>query len=347
MKSFPAILSVTMLAAIGLTGCSKKEEAAPPQVSRPAPPPPPPAAPPVTETKPAPAAPAAPTVAQPAVSQVTSAVVAKVGDKLPPEVTNITSAVTAAGGPAVVGGLRKFLQPGAPTAPPAPLAPAPTTAAAPVTLATLSHGEMTGGLKEALAHGIQHAITQLGKDGGFLNNLDVKIPMPQTLSQVDKALRAMGQGKMADEFIATINHAAEQAVPEAAQVFGDAIKAMTVADARAVLTGPNDSATQHFRKTGEEQLRQKFLPIVKTATEKAGVTAAYKNMIGKAGPAASFLGKEAGDLDGYVTQKSLDGLFKMIAVEEKRIRENPVARTTDILKKVFGAPPFTNSSTPN
>lgn len=205
------------------------------------------------------------------------------------------------------------------------------------TPAALTPDEIAGGLKEALAKGVSNAVTQLGKDGGFLNNLAVRIPMPENLQKIEKALRAVGQGQMADEFVATINHAAEQAVPQAAEVFGNAIKAMTVDDARAILTGPKDSATQYFRKTSEAQLREKFLPIVKGATEKTGVTVAYKNLIGKAGPAATLLGKDAGDLDGYVTQKSLDGLFHMIAIEEVRIRENPVARTTALLQKVFGS----------
>jgi len=134
-----------------------------------------------------------------------------------------------------------------------------------------------------------------------------------------------------------MNHAAEQAVPLAANIFTGAITNMTVADAKDILTGPNDAATQYFRKTSEDKLREKFEPIVKDATAQTGVTSAYKNLIKQAGPMAAFLGADAGDLDGYITQKSLDGLFKMIATEEKKIRENPVARSTDLLKKVFGS----------
>jgi hypothetical protein len=201
----------------------------------------------------------------------------------------------------------------------------------------LTQDEMIRGLKEALAKGTQQAVASLGKDGGFLKNLDVKIPMPENLQRVEKTLRKLGQDRYADEFVATMNHAAEQAVPLAAGVFTSAITNMTVADAKAILTGPNDAATQYFRKTGEEQLREEFRPIVKDATTKTGVTAAYKNLIKQAGLMTAFLGADASDLDGYVTQKSLDGLFKMIATEEKRIRENPVARSTDLLKKVFGA----------
>jgi hypothetical protein len=142
---------------------------------------------------------------------------------------------------------------------------------------------------------------------------------------------------MADEFVATMNHAAEQAVPIAAHVFAGAITNMTVDDAKAILTGPNDSATQYFRKTSGTQLHEQFLPIVKEATAKTGVTASYKNLMAQAGPMSSFLGKDAGDLDGYVTTKALDGLFKMVAAEEAKIRENPMARTSDLLKKVFGS----------
>jgi hypothetical protein len=211
-----------------------------------------------------------------------------------------------------------------------------TASGATSAVATLTQDEMARGLKEALAKGVNHAVSELGKNDGFLNNLDVRIPMPERLQQVEKTLRMLGQDKMADEFVATMNHAAEQAVPLAADVFTGAITNMTVEDAKTILTGPNDAATQYFRKTSEAQLQDKFLPIVKNATEKVGVTAAYKNLLRQAGPAAQFLGQDAGDLDGYITRKSLDGLFKMIAAEEKHIRENPVARTSDLLKKVFG-----------
>jgi len=201
----------------------------------------------------------------------------------------------------------------------------------------LTQDEMVRGLREALGKGVNQAVTNLGKDGGYLKNLDVKIPMPPKLQSVERTLRKLGQDKIADDFVATMNHAAEQAVPLAANIFTGAITNMTVADAKDILTGPNDAATQYFRKTSEDKLREKFEPIVKDATAQTGVTSAYKNLIKQAGPMAAFLGADAGDLDGYITQKSLDGLFKMIATEEKKIRENPVARSTDLLKKVFGS----------
>jgi len=220
------------------------------------------------------------------------------------------------------------------TAPAAQVAP---VVPAPITVAGIPQDEVTRALKEALAKGTQLAIANLGKEGGFLNNLDVKIPMPDSLKTIEKGLRAMKQDRLADEFVTTINRAAEKAVPEAATIFADAIGQMTVQDARAILAGSNDAATQFFRKTSETQLKTKLLPIVQQATAHAGVTASYKNLTQAAGPAAAFLGRDAGDLDAYVTQKSMDGLFKMIAVEEAKIRTHPVARTTALLQKVFGA----------
>ena len=207
-----------------------------------------------------------------------------------------------------------------------------TTAAA-----VLSDEEVVKGLKEALSKGTQQAIANLGKDGGFLNNLDVKIPMPDELAKVEKLMRKLGQDKYADQFVATMNHAAEKAVPEAATLFADSISQMTLADAKSILKGPDDAATQYFRKTSEAKLKERFLPIVKNATDQAGVTAAYKKLMQKAGPTAQLLGVGNTDLDTYVEGKAVDGLFMMIAAEEKRIRENPVARTTDLLKKVFGS----------
>jgi len=202
---------------------------------------------------------------------------------------------------------------------------------------SLTDTEMVSGLKEALDKGTQFAVDTLGEDGGFLDNKKVKIPMPESLSWVEKSLRTLHQDELADEFIATMNHAAEQAVPEAAAIFGDAIQQMSVEDAKGILTGPDDSATKYFRTKTEAALTEKMRPIVEQATARTGVTSAYKNMTASAGGLTSMLSSDATDLDGYVTGKTLDGLFLMIAEEEKKIRENPLARSTDLLKKVFGA----------
>ena len=215
-------------------------------------------------------------------------------------------------------------------------------------LASLSQDQMVQGLKDALAKGLQEAIAGLGHDGGFLTNLNVKIPMPEKLQKVETALRAMKEDKLADDFVTTMNHAAEQAVPEAGGVFADALKQMTIEDAKSILSGPNDAATQYFQKTTQTNLYARFYPIVQKATEKTGVTAAYKNLMEKAnvgqglgslGSAlgSSLLGKDSMDIDAYVTNKAMDGLFKMVAEEEQQIRQNPVARTTDMLQTVFGA----------
>jgi len=144
----------------------------------------------------------------------------------------------------------------------------------PISLASLSEAEVAKALKEALAQGVKNAVANLGKDDGFLKNAKVKIPMPDSLKQIEKALRAMKQDKLADEFVATMNRAAEQAVPVAASIFADALTKMTVEDAKNILSGAPDAATQFFRRTSEPQLKERFLPIVKTATEKVGVTAA-------------------------------------------------------------------------
>lgn len=225
-------------------------------------------------------------------------------------------------------------------------------ASGPAALAALSDTQIVGGLKDALGNGLQHAIANLGHDGGFLTNLAVRIPLPEKLQTAEKALRAVHEDKLVDDFEATMNHAAESAVPAAASVFGDAVKQMSIDDAKSVLTGPPDSATQFFRRTTQTNLYAKFYPIVQQATAKAGVTGAYKNMMAKVSSdsplggslggsfgsmAGKYLGPDALDVDAYVTSKTLDGLFKMVADEEKNIRANPVARTTDLMQKVFGA----------
>ncbi len=217
-------------------------------------------------------------------------------------------------------------------------------------LGGLSEGQLAEALKQSLGNGIQQAVAKLGSTDGFTTNLNVKILLPDKLKSVEKTLRALKQDKLADDFVATMNRAAEQAVPVAAGIFGDALKQMNIDDAKNILTGPNDAATQFFRRTTQTNLYAKFYPLVQQATAKAGVTAAYKTMMAKVGGSAgdglmgslggltkNYLGADAVDVDAYVTNKTLDGLFKMIADEELRIRQNPAARTTDLLKQAFGA----------
>lgn len=196
--------------------------------------------------------------------------------------------------------------------------------------------DAVGGLKEALLKGVTKSVMELGRDGGFFENKRVRIPTPAPLRPVEKTLRFMRQGKLVDDFQLAMNHAAELAVKEALPVFKDAVQQMTISDAAGIVTGPKDSATQYFRRKTEARLTEKFLPIVKEATSRTGATAAYKNLLSRAGPLADVGDKNALDLDDYVTRKALDGLFLLIADEERNIRENPAARTTALLRKVFG-----------
>ncbi len=205
-------------------------------------------------------------------------------------------------------------------------------------IAGLSGEEIAAGLKEALDVGMQRAVELLSREGGFLNDAKVKIPLPDSLKQVETALRAVKQDRYADEFVATMNQAAERAVPETLAIFSDAIRNMTLEDAKAILNGPDDAATQYLRKTGEGRLQQAILPIVKEATARAGVTSAYKKMLDSVGEfLRTFLDSDSLDIDHYVTGKAMDGLFLKLAEEEKQIREDPLARSTDLLKKVFGS----------
>jgi len=207
----------------------------------------------------------------------------------------------------------------------------------------LNSNEMAEGLREALSKGVNIAIDYLGKEDGFLADSKVRIPMPDHLKKVSSSLRTLGQGKYADEFELTMNRAAEAAVPEARDIFLDAINSMTIEDARGILDGPDDAATNYFRKIGEQRLRNSMLPIVKKATNQAGMTNAYNNLIGNMSFLSDWMDTQSLDLNEYVTSEALNGLFLMIAQEEKKIRdqeekkirENPVARTTDLLKKVF------------
>ena len=202
----------------------------------------------------------------------------------------------------------------------------------------LTSEDRIAGLKEALGQGVSSAIKTLGTTDGFWADELVKIALPDQLETLAKTARKIGAGKYVDQFHQTLNRAAEQAVPAAADIFGDAIKNMTIEDAVDILSGPDDAATQYFRGQTEDNLKEQFHPIVSTATNEAGATQAYKNLQSKAGGVMSLLGGgDEMDLDTYVTDKALDGLFFYVAAEEKKIRENPVARTTDLLKMVFGS----------
>lgn len=201
----------------------------------------------------------------------------------------------------------------------------------------ISDFEISDGLKAALFQGVESAIGRLGRRNGFLDNPRVFIPLPSTLKKTEKTLRFLGQGKKVDEFVEAMNHAAEEAVPVAADIFFDSVKQMSFNDARNILfSGQEDSATRFFRQTSENRLRQEFRPIVEEFTARVGVTQKYKDMVGRYGFLGRFVGQDASDIDGYITEKALDGLFLLMADEERRIRRDPIGRTTSILRKVFG-----------
>lgn len=207
---------------------------------------------------------------------------------------------------------------------------------APAGTAALDNSTIIAGLREALAQGTTKAINQLGRTDGFWQNAAVRIPLPAPISNLDKTLRQLGQGARVDEFQLTLNRAAERAVPQVADIFGNAVRQMSVADARAILDGPDDAATRYFQRTATDSLRQKVLPIVRDATANVGVTQSYKQLAAKAGPLLKMSGQSLPDLDTYVTDQTLAGLFTTIAGEEASIRENPAARSSEILQRVFG-----------
>jgi len=203
-----------------------------------------------------------------------------------------------------------------------------------VDLASLSNKDVVAGLKEALSQSSSAAVAKLGVKNGFLGNQRVKIPLPEKLQKVEGAMRKFGLGAYADELILTMNHAAEAAVPEAKPLLLSAVKKMTVQDAKGILSGGDDAATRYFRTNTESALRTKFLPIVSQATRKVGLAEKYNAFAGK----ASTLGlTDHPNLEQYVTQKALDGLFLMMKDEEKAIRSNPADYSGKLLNKVFSA----------
>jgi hypothetical protein len=211
-----------------------------------------------------------------------------------------------------------------------------STGLASAQLDKISNQDAGTGLKAALEKGTQAAVTNLGKTDGFLGNNAVKIPLPDSLKRYEKMMRTVGMGKYADELVLTMNRAAEAAVPEAKTLFVDAVKKMSLQDAKGILMGGNTSGTDYFKRTTSEPLRAKFLPIVAQATKKVQLADKY-NEYASRGAKFGLVKKEDANLDGYVTQKTLDGLFFMVAEEEKRIRANPVAAGSEIIRKVFGA----------
>jgi hypothetical protein len=203
-------------------------------------------------------------------------------------------------------------------------------------LERFSQKDTTAALKSALEQGSREAVASLGRTDGFLGNPAVKIPLPPSLQRAESLMRRIGMGHHADELVTTLNRAAEAAVPEARQLLVDSVKKMSVQDAKAILTGGETSATEYFRRTTSSALHARFLPIVRKSTERVGLAQKY-NEYAQQGVAFGLVKKEDANLDDYVTQKALDGLYVMIAEEEKKIRKDPVGAGTAIIRKVFGA----------
>ncbi|MGR8948476.1 MAG: DUF4197 domain-containing protein [Gammaproteobacteria bacterium] len=199
----------------------------------------------------------------------------------------------------------------------------------------VSDSDIASGLKEALLKGSKAAVENLGTPDGFLKNADVKIPMPKHLSMIESGLRTIGQDSVADSFVESMNRAAERAVPEAANVFTDAVKNMSIDDAKGILNGGDHAATDYLRRTSSDKLRDRFKPLVNEAIGQVGVTGKYQDLVNKADVLSGFVDTDKLDLGNYVTDKALDGVFFMVGEEERKIRENPAARTSELLKKVF------------
>src|SRR5450830_2010062 len=200
----------------------------------------------------------------------------------------------------------------------------------------LSNADASSGLKAALIQSAGKAVGQLGAVDGFFNNPQVKIPLPDSMQKAEKAMRMFGMGKQADELVLKMNRAAEAAVPEAETLLVNAVKQMSVEDAKNILTGGDDAATQYFKKTTSAPMAEKFLPIVKKATENVALAQQY-NKFAAMGSQYGLVNKDQANLEQYVTQKTLDGVYLMMAQEEKAIRQDPMGQASSLLKKVFGA----------
>ena len=208
--------------------------------------------------------------------------------------------------------------------------------AAAATIADLSNAEAVRGLKQALNDGSAAAVARLGVENGYYANPNVKIPLPPSLQQVERGLRAFGMRRQADELVLTMNRAAEAAVPEAKQLLVDAVKTMSVQDAKGILGGGDTAATEYFQRSTRSQLGRRFLPIVKQATDRVGLAQQYNALAGQ-GVALGLVKEDQGSIESYVTQKALDGLYFMIGEQEKAFRQDPVGATSDIVRRVFGA----------
>ncbi|MCE9550257.1 MAG: DUF4197 domain-containing protein [Betaproteobacteria bacterium] len=218
--------------------------------------------------------------------------------------------------------------------------PATTEAAKPAAnLASFSNSDQVASLKQALIQGAETAVASLSKENGYLGNNKVRIPLPENLQKADGLLRKFGMGKYADDLTTSINRAAETAAPEAKDILVGAVNKMSVDDAKGILTGGSDAATQYFRKNTEAALAGKFKPIVATSMQKVKLAEAYDQFAEKGGK-FGLVEKRDIKMDDYITRKAMDGLFLLIAEQEKAIRANPLEATGNLAKKIFSAIKF-------
>jgi hypothetical protein len=194
---------------------------------------------------------------------------------------------------------------------------------------------VSAGLKEALTIGSRKAVVAVSKENGYFGNPVIRIPLPEKVQGAERTLRMFGLGKQVDEFVLTMNRAAERAAPAAKDIFVGAVKEMTIVDAMQILRGSDTSATAYLRSKTYPKLYGAFKPTVSKAVMDVGVTKAYQSLVDE-GKELRLIEDESMDLDHHVTSKALDGLFYMLGQEEKKIRKDPVARVTDLLKTVFG-----------
>jgi hypothetical protein len=222
----------------------------------------------------------------------------------------------------------------APTVPAGPVDPYAAPATVPV---DAEYETQVAGVKEALAKGTERAIEMAGKSGGFTDNAKIRIPMPGPLDTASSMLRGVGLGRQIDEFEKSMNRAAEKAAPHAQEIILQAIREMTIEDARGILVGPTDGATRFLRRRAGEPMADAFRPIVSESMQETGVTKSYTELTGQIGTRVPGLtALDDLDLNEYVTNKALDGVFVLLAEEERKIRQDPVARTTALLQEVFG-----------
>lgn len=214
----------------------------------------------------------------------------------------------------------------------------PAASLPPLGAVAMSDQQVATALQQSLYQGVEAAVGALGRPNGFWSNAAVRIPLPGGLAKAEGTLRTLGLNQTLDAFQLALNNAAEQATPQVTEYFSQAIRQMTFDDVRGVLQGGEDAATQYLKRTAGPALEAQLRLKVEAATAQAGATQKYKALMSEYGPILQKAGVEGTDLDAFVTARTLDGIFYMLAAEEGRIRRNPRARTTELMRQVFETP---------